>query len=68
MTKYDSNCAHNFTEYSRYANNPTLKVSTNFSHPINPEKIKQKDTTRNKTYLYITIYTSYCVKTFSEYF
>ena len=67
MTKYDSNCAHNFTEYSRYANKLTVKVSANFSQQINREKIKQIDTARNKTYLYITRYTSSGVKTFSKY-
>ena len=67
-TEYDSNGAHDFTEYYRYAKNPTVKVSTNFSQQINCEKIKQIDTARNKTNLYITRYTSSGVKTFSEYF
>ena len=37
-TEYDSNGAHDFTEYSRYAKNPTVKVSTNFSQQNNCEK------------------------------
>jgi len=36
--EYDSNGAHDFAEYSRYAKNPTVKVSTNFSQQINREK------------------------------
>ena len=36
--EYDSNGSHDFTEYSRYSNNPTVKVSTNFSQQINREK------------------------------
>ena len=36
--EYDSNGAHDFTEYSRYAKNPTIKISTNFSHQINREE------------------------------
>jgi len=36
--EYDSNGAHDFTEYSRYSNKPTVKVSANFNEPINREK------------------------------
>ena len=36
--EYDSNGAHDFTKYSKYANKPTVKVSTNFSQQINREK------------------------------
>jgi len=43
--EHNSNGAHDFTEYSRYANNPTVKVSTNFSQQNNREKTKQIDTT-----------------------
>ena len=41
-TEYDSNGAHDFIEYSRYAKNPTVKVSTNFSQQINCEKQNKK--------------------------